>query len=111
MGGDLFIDEGLITYVALDFKIMTFLQVFSNLLSVATSIANAPVQNLFKVLGTGGNLSGEKSPLGGCLVVETGGGDKPLLHYIQQGVIDHVANNDVLKALDIKDKTRAAILT
>ena len=48
-------------------------------------------------LGLGGNLFGDGWQNGGCLVVEKGGGDEPLLYYIQQNPSDHVSNRDVLQ--------------
>ena len=56
----------------------------------------------------GGNVSGDKYQLGGCLIVDAGGGDKPLLHWIQQGPLDHMANADILRALGIKSEAAAA---
>ena len=44
-----------------------------------------------------GNMFGDGWQNGGCLVVEKGGGEEPLLYYIQQGAPDHVSNEDVLK--------------
>lgn len=95
--GDVFVDEGRKSYAALDFKTMSYLQLIPAVLSAASRAAQAQA----KALGLGGNLDGEKYQNGGCLVIEKGGGDKPLLHYIQQGAPDHVPNADVLKALGI----------
>ena len=102
--GDVYIDEGKKTYAALDFQTMSFLQLFPAILSAAARAAQARA----KALGLGGNTAGDKYQNGGCLVVEKGGGDKPLLHYIQQGAPDHVPNADVLKALNIKGEAPAA---
>ena len=102
--GDVYIDEGKKTYAALDFQTMSFLQLFPAILSAAARAA----QGRAKALGLGGNTAGDKYQNGGCLVVEKGGGDKPLLHYIQQGAPDHVPNADVLKALNIKGEAPAA---
>ena len=71
---------------------MGFTEMFSAILSAAARAA----QRRAKVLGLGGNMAGDKEQNGGCLVVEKGGGNKPLLHYIQQGAPDHVDNFDVL---------------
>ena len=51
-----------------------------------------------KSLGLGGNMRGDGWQNGGCLVVEKGGGDKPLLLYIQPSAPDIVNNADILKA-------------
>ena len=78
----------------MDFKTFGYLQLIPAVISAAARAA----QSRAKELGLGGNMDGDKWQNGGCLVVENGGGDKPLLHYIQQGAPDHVANTDVLKA-------------
>ena len=56
----------------------------------------AGFKSIFK-LRVEGNLYGDGWQNGGCLVVEHGGGEEPLLHYIQQGAPDHVPNEMVLK--------------
>ena len=100
----MFVDEGKKSYAALDFKTMGYLQVIPAIISGAARAAQAAA----KRLGVGGNMDGDKYQNGGCLVVEKGGGDTPLLHYIQQGAPDHVENSDVLKSLGIDAKAPAA---
>ena len=95
---DIYVDGGKKSYAALDFKQMSFTELFSAILSAAARAA----QTRAKSLGLAGNMSGDKSQLGGCLVVEKGGGDKPLLHYVQQGAPDHVDNYAVLKVMFIE---------
>ena len=90
---DVFVDEGKKSYKALDFKVMGYLELIPAILSAAARAA----QGKAKALGLGGNMSGDGYQNGGCLVVEKGGGDKPLLYYVQKGAPDHVANSDVLK--------------
>ena len=51
-----------------------------------------------KSLKLGGNMRGDGWQNGGCLVVEKGGGDKPLLLYIQPSAPAIVNNADILKA-------------
>ena len=51
-----------------------------------------------KSLGLGGNMTGDGWQNGGCLVVEKGGGDKPLLLYVQPSAPAIVSNADILKA-------------
>merc|ERR1719412_931019 len=92
------------SYQSLDFKTMTFLQLFPAVLSAAARAAQASA----KALGLGGNMDGDKWQNGGCLVVEKGGGDKPLLHYVQNSAPDHVSNVDVLNSLEIKEEPPAA---
>ena len=50
-----------------------------------------------KALKLGGNTSGDGWQNGGCLVVEKGGGEKPLLYYIQETAPAIVDNVNVLK--------------
>jgi len=96
--GEVYVDDGKKSYQSLDFKTMTFLQLFPAVLSAAARAAQASA----KALGLGGNMDGDKWQLGGCVVVEKGGVDKPLLYYIQQSAPDHVSNADVLKSLSIE---------
>merc|ERR1711993_94112 len=102
--GDVYIDEGKKSYAALDFKTMSFLQLIPAVISAASRAAQAAA----KALGLGGNMDGDKWQLGGCLVVEKGGEDKPLLYYIQNAAPDHVSNADVLKSLSIEGEAPAA---
>ena len=51
-----------------------------------------------KSLGLGGNMRGDGWQNGGCLVVEKGGGHKPLLLYVQPSAPAIVSNADILKA-------------
>ena len=102
--GEVYVDDGKKSYSSLDFKTMTFLQLFPAILSAAARAAQASA----KALGLGGNMDGDKWQLGGCLVVEKGGGDNPLLYYIQNAAPDHVSNADVLKSLSIEGEAPAA---
>lgn len=102
--GEVFVDEGKKSYAALEFKTMSFLQLIPAVISAASRAAQAAA----KKLGLGGNMDGDKWQNGGCLVVEKGGGEKPLLHYIQQAAPDHVPNADVLKSLGIKGEAPSA---
>ena len=99
--GDVFVDEGKKTYDALDFKTMSFPEVFQACLSVASHIGPKS-GSVWECMRLGGNMSGDRYQLGGCLVVEAGGGDKPLLHYIQPDPLDHVDNAEILRVLGIK---------
>ena len=83
---------------------MGYLQLIPAVISATARAAQAAA----KSLGLGGNLDGDKYQNGGCLVVEKGGGEMPLLHYIQQGAPDHVDNPDVLKALGIEGEAPVA---
>ena len=63
---------------------MSFLQLIPAVISATARAAQAAA----KSLGLGGNMDGDKWQNGGCLVVEKGGGDKPLLHYVQNIVLN-----------------------
>ena len=104
LDGDVYIDEGKKSYAALDFKTMSFLQLIPAVISATARAAQAAANSL----GLGGNMDGDKWQNGGCLVVEKGGGDKPLLHYVQKSAPDHVSNVDVLNSLEIKEEPPAA---
>ena len=95
---DVYIDEGKKSYAALNFKRMNFLQMFSAVLSSAARAAFSRA----KALRLGGNMSGDNWQNGGCLIVEKGGGEKPLLYYIQESAPSIVENSDVLKVNDFK---------
>ena len=102
--GEVYVDEEKKTYAALGFKTMSFLQLFPAVLSYEAREAYARAQEL----GVGGNFAGDYWQNGGCLVVEKGGGNKPLLHFIQQGASDRVENARVLKALGIEGEAPRA---
>ena len=100
----MFIDEGKKSYAALDFKAMSWLEIIPSVISSAARAAQAAA----KSLGLRSNLEGDKYQKGGCLVVEKGGGDKPLLHYIQKSAHECVKSSAVLKALGIEGEAPAA---
>ena len=107
--GDVFVDQGppeKETYATLNFKTMSFREMFQATLSVAAHCITV-YGSIWECMRVGGNVSGDKYQLGGCLIVEAGGGDKPLLHWTQQGPLDHVANADILRALGIDGKATA----
>ena len=90
---EVYIDEGKKSYAALNFKRITFLQLFPAILSAAARAARSRA----KTLGLGGNNYGDGWQNGGCLVVEKGGGEKPLLFYIQETAPAIVSNRSILK--------------
>ena len=45
---------------------------------------------------------------GGCLIVDKGGGDEPLLHHISRAASDRVEAKDILSALDITESVPVA---
>jgi len=101
--GDLYIDEGTKSYKALGFKKMGVLSVVPSIISSAARAAQARI----KALGLGGNMEGEKYQNGGALIVEKGG-EKQLLHYVQQSAPDHVSNEQVLEALGLSQADQPA---
>ena len=92
---DVFVDEGKKSYQALDFKVMGFLDLIPAILSAAARAA----QGKAKALGLGGNNYGDGWQNGGCMVVENGGGEKPLLFYIQETAPAIVSNRSILKVI------------
>ena len=89
----MYIDEGKKSYAALNFKRISFLQLFPALLSAAARAARSRA----KALGLGGNTHGDGWQNGGCLVVEKGGGEKPLLFYVQENAPAIVSNHTIFQ--------------
>ncbi|XP_034022131.1 prostamide/prostaglandin F synthase [Thalassophryne amazonica] len=100
--GSLFIDEKKKTYNDLDFKRYTALSVVPAVLGskVRDAIAKA------KAVGIQGNFSGDLLQSGGMLIVAKGG-EKVLLHFIQDSPGDYIPLNDISKALGISSKAQA----
>jgi len=99
LDGEVYVDSGKITYSSLDFNRMSIFDLLPAL------FAPKGLQAGFKSwqLGLQGNMFGDGWQNGGCLVVEKGGGNEPLLYYIQEKAPDHVSNEEVLKALRIDE--------
>ena len=91
---DVYIDEGKKSYKALNFKKISKCELLPMILSAAARAASSRA----KSFGLGGNMRGDGWQNGGCLVVEKGGGDKPLLLYVQPSAPAIVNNADILKA-------------
>ena len=94
---EVYVDSGKNTYSALDFNRMSVFDLLPAL------FAPKGLQAGFKSwqLGLQGNMFGDGWQNGGCLVVEKGGGNKPLLYYIQEKAPDHVSNEEVLKVISM----------
>ena len=77
---EVYVDSGKNTYSALDFNRMSILDLLPAL------FAPKGLQAGYKSwqLGLQGNMFGDGWQNGGCLVVEKGGGNEPLLYYIQE---------------------------
>ncbi|KAL6111939.1 prxl2b [Pungitius sinensis] len=100
--GSIYVDEQKKSYKDLGFKRYTALSVVPAALGKkvrdAASKANAE--------GIKGNFSGDLLQSGGMLIVSKGG-EKVLLHFIQDSPGDHVPLEDISKALDISSKAKA----
>ena len=96
---EVYVDSGKNTYSALDFNRMSILDLLPPL------FAPKGLQAGYKSwqLGLQGNMFGDGWQNGGCLVVEKGGGDEPLLYYIQDKAPDHVSNEEVLKVISLSE--------
>ena len=72
---------------------MSFFQLFPAILSAAARSARSRA----KAFGLGGNNHGDGWQNGGCLVVEKGGGEKPLLFYVQETAPAIVSNRSIFQ--------------
>ena len=95
--GEIFLDGGKQSYNALGFKSMGFVEAASALLSAVTRAAKTTARGL----GLTSDYEGDMLQNGGCLVVEKGGGNSPLLHFVQNGPADRVSTNEILEVLGI----------
>jgi len=93
--GELYIDTQKKSYQDLGFRRLGF---FSAIGSVLGKLGRAMISEA-KSKGIEGNLKGDGMQNGGTIIVAAGG--KVLLTYKQESPADHVALEDVLKALDI----------
>jgi len=100
--GELYIDLQKKCYKDFNFKRLTF---FSAMGSVMGKDGRAMISE-GKAKGIGGNLKGDGMQTGGSIVVAAGG--QVLLTYTQQSTGDHVALEDVLKALNITGSAPSA---
>ena len=95
--GEIFLDQGKQSYKALGFKSMSYLEGVLALLSAVTRAAKETARGL----GLISDKVGDMYQNGGCLVVEKGGGNNPLLHFVQKGPADRVSTVEILKILGI----------
>lgn len=93
--GEIYIDEKKKSYADLGYKRFSLWSVMRSLLTRVAVSAAARVRRE----QVGGNMAGDGLQNGGTLVIEKGG--KVLLDYKQDNPADHVAPDDVLKALNI----------
>ncbi|XP_060926319.1 prostamide/prostaglandin F synthase [Limanda limanda] len=100
--GSIYVDEQKKTYKDLGFKRYTGLSVVPAALGkkVRDAASKASAE------GIQGNFSGDLLQSGGMLIVAKGG-ETVLLHFIQDSPGDHVALEDVSKALGITSKVTA----
>lgn len=97
--GDLYLDTKKEAYKAIGYKRLGIFGALSTILEkkVRALFERAKKENIT------GNMAGDKFQFGGTLVVDKGG--KVLLNYKQESAADHVANDDVLKALGLTPAT------
>ena len=95
--GEIFLDGGKTSYNELGFKSMSIFEGASALLSAVTRAAKTTARGL----GLTSDTVGDMFQNGGCLVVEKGGGNSPLLHFVQKGPADRVSTVEILEILGI----------
>lgn len=102
--GDLYLDTKKEAYKAIGYKRLGIFGALSTILEkkVRALFERAKKENIT------GNMAGDKFQFGGTLVVDKGG--KVLLNYKQESAADHVANDDVLKALGLTPATSGKML-
>ncbi|XP_031702579.1 prostamide/prostaglandin F synthase [Anarrhichthys ocellatus] len=100
--GSIYVDEHKTSFKDLGFKRYTALNVVPAALGkkVRDAAAKANAE------GIKGNFSGDLLQTGGMLIVSKGG-EKVLLHFIQDSPGDHVPLEDISKALGISSKAKA----
>lgn len=94
--GELFIDLKKECYKGLGFKRLGFFGGIGSLFKKSTKDASADA----KKAGISGDMKGDGFQNGGTIIVQSDG--KVLLNYVQENPADHVALEDVLKALNIE---------
>ncbi|CAB1314696.1 unnamed protein product, partial [Coregonus sp. 'balchen'] len=100
--GDLYIDEKKQCYKDLGFKRYTALSV----VPAALGKKIREVTTKAKAQGIQGNFTGDLLQSGGMLIVAKGG-EKVLLHFVQDSPGDYVPLEDISKALDISANVQA----
>ena len=103
--GQIFIDETKEAYEALNLKRIGYIKFLSSFFSSDAQEA----QEYAGTLRLRGNIFGgvndrKLQQNGGCLVVDKGGGDEPLLHLIFRAASDRVQGKDILTALNILEE-------
>ncbi|TNN66219.1 Prostamide/prostaglandin F synthase [Liparis tanakae] len=100
--GSLYVDEDKKSYKDLGFKRYTAL----SLVPAALGKKVRDVASKANADGIKGNFSGDLLQSGGMLIVDKGG-EKVLVHFIQDSPGDHLPLEDVSKALGISSKAKA----
>jgi len=100
--GELYIDLKKACYQGLGFKRLGFFGGIGSLFKKTTKDAASEA----KKSGISGDMKGDGFQNGGTIIVQTDG--KVLLNYVQENPADHVALEDVLKALNIEGKVPEA---
>ncbi|KAL7837736.1 hypothetical protein SRHO_G00274470 [Serrasalmus rhombeus] len=102
--GDIYIDEKKQSYRDLGFKRYNAI----NVLPAAVGKKVREVASKASAEGIQGNFSGDLLQSGGMLIVAKGG-EKVLLHFIQDSPGDHVPLEDIAKALGITASVQAGV--
>ena len=107
--GNIFIDERKEVYQALNLKRIGYFQFLSSFFSSDAQKAQEYAGSLRLRGNVFGGVNDRKlQQNGGCLVVDKGGGENPLLHHISRDASDRVQVKDILRALNITEDVPAA---
>ena len=100
--GQIFIDETKESYEALNLKKIGYIQFLSSFFSPDAQEAQEYAGSLRLRGNIFGGVNDRKfQQNGGCLVVDKGGGEEPLLYHICRAASDRVQGKDILSALNI----------
>ena len=107
--GIIYIDEIKEAYQALNLKRIGYMKFLSSFFSDDAQGAKDRAGSL-RLRGNifGGVNDRKVQQNGGCLIVDKGGGDEPLLHHISRAASDRVEAKDILSALDITESVPIA---
>lgn len=96
--GEVYIDEGKKTYRDLNYRRFNIINIWKSLMSRISRAA----ANEAKGRGIAWNFSGDGLQNGGMLIV-TKGGTRVLLNHREDVPGDHMANDDILKILEVTE--------
>lgn len=93
--GELYVDDDMQCYKALDYQRFSFFDLMKRLLSFNFKTRKEKADGM----GIKGNMKGDGFQNGGALVVDKGG--KQLFEYIQEDASIHITKEEIMKALNI----------